>query len=109
MSAQKTPLRTCIGCRLTAGQDQLLRWVLDPRGDGPAVVPDPRRRKSGRGAWLHPDPECAARAVKRRAFPRAFRANVGAVELDELLAAIGLSPSGGEAVHTVQRESGSEI
>jgi uncharacterized protein len=39
-----------------------------------AVVPDPRRRLPGRGAWLHPVPECLDRAERRSAFPRAFRA-----------------------------------
>ncbi|MGW4112163.1 YlxR family protein [Actinosynnema sp. NPDC004786] len=38
-----------------------------------AVVPDTRRRLPGRGAWLHPDPDCLRNAEKRRAFPRAFR------------------------------------
>ncbi len=37
------------------------------------VVPDPRRRLPGRGAWLHPVPECLDRAERRSAFPRAFR------------------------------------
>ncbi len=35
--------------------------------------PDPRRRLPGRGAWLHPVPECLARAERRSAFPRALR------------------------------------
>ncbi|WP_229679842.1 DUF448 domain-containing protein [Saccharopolyspora thermophila] len=40
---------------------------------GPAAVPDPRRRRPGRGAWLHPDPACLRLAERRRAFPRALR------------------------------------
>lgn len=28
----------------------------------------------GRGAWLHPDPACLARAVERKAIGRALRA-----------------------------------
>ena len=38
-----------------------------------AVVPDPRRRLPGRGAWVHPVEECIALAEQRRAFDRAFR------------------------------------
>jgi uncharacterized protein len=38
-----------------------------------ALVPDPRRRLPGRGAWLHPVPECLDRAERRSAFPRALR------------------------------------
>jgi hypothetical protein len=37
------------------------------------VVPDPRRRLSGRGAWLHPRADCLRAAERRRAFPRALR------------------------------------
>jgi uncharacterized protein len=40
--------------------------------DGDLVL-DPRRRIGGRGAWLHPDLDCLARAERRRAFPRALR------------------------------------
>ena len=37
------------------------------------VVPDPRRRLPGRGAWLHPDEGCLLAAERRRAFGRALR------------------------------------
>ncbi|WP_235022663.1 YlxR family protein [Amycolatopsis alkalitolerans] len=42
--------------------------------DGQVVV-DERRRLPGRGAWLHPDPGCLAKAERRRAFPRALRSS----------------------------------
>ncbi|HEU5475013.1 MAG TPA: YlxR family protein [Actinophytocola sp.] len=48
---------------------ELLRVALVD-GD---LVPDPRRRFGGRGAWLHPDLDCLGRAERRRAFPRALR------------------------------------
>ena len=37
------------------------------------LIPDPRRRLPGRGAWLHLVPECLIRAERRSAFPRALR------------------------------------
>ncbi|WP_233159502.1 YlxR family protein [Pseudonocardia sp. MH-G8] len=37
------------------------------------LTPDLRRRLPGRGAWLHPAPECLDRAERRSAFPRALR------------------------------------
>ncbi len=53
---------------MTAGSD----------ADGrPAVVPDPRAIRTGRGAHLHPTSACYDLAVRRRAFGRALRAPVG--------------------------------
>jgi predicted RNA-binding protein YlxR (DUF448 family) len=37
------------------------------------VLADPDRRAPGRGAHLHPATECFDLAVRRKAFPRAFR------------------------------------
>ncbi|HWM58596.1 MAG TPA: YlxR family protein [Pseudonocardia sp.] len=64
------PVRTCVGCRARAAADDLLRVVV-VHG---VLTPDPRRRLPGRGAWLHPVPECLNRAERRSAFPRALRA-----------------------------------
>ncbi|MDT8914795.1 YlxR family protein [Amycolatopsis sp. PS_44_ISF1] len=38
------------------------------------LVVDEGRRRPGRGAWVHPGPDCLAKAERRRAFPRALRA-----------------------------------
>ncbi|WP_308729364.1 YlxR family protein [Actinopolyspora mortivallis] len=64
------PIRTCIGCRTRTWASDLLRVVAE---DGSRAVPDPRRRRPGRGAWLHPDPACLRSAERRRAFSRALR------------------------------------
>ena len=69
MAETSIPVRTCVGCRGRAPVTELLRVVAR---DG-ALVPDPRRRLPGRGASLHPTPECLHAAERRRAFPRALR------------------------------------
>jgi uncharacterized protein len=71
MSRAAAPLRTCVGCRRVRPRPELLRLV---RGQDGAVRVDERGTGEGRGAYLCPDPACAAAAVKRRAFDRAFRA-----------------------------------
>ena len=95
-SGQNVPrgaIRTCIGCRQREVAAELLRVVVAPDAIGKAasrpaderekiapsgsaalpVVPDPRHRAPGRGAWLHPDRTCVELAERRRAFARALR------------------------------------
>ncbi|QZY28087.1 YlxR family protein [Nocardioides coralli] len=73
-SPARTPVRTCIGCRERAAKRELLRVVRGADRDGrPAAVPDPSGTAPGRGAHLHPTPECYELAVRRRAFARALR------------------------------------
>ncbi|WP_447040306.1 DUF448 domain-containing protein [Streptomyces sp. DSM 118878] len=63
------PERTCVGCRERAAQSGLLR-IVEKEG---ACVPDPSGTLPGRGAYVHPALVCLDLAVRRRAFPRAFR------------------------------------
>ena len=65
------PVRTCIGCRERGTRATLVRAVFDAGRD--AVVWDVDKRLPGRGAWLHEDPDCFAKAVRRKAFARALR------------------------------------
>ena len=64
-----TPVRTCVGCRWSGPAAALLRVVLV---DG-RLVPDPTATMNGRGAWVHPDPDCLQAADRRRAWGRALR------------------------------------
>jgi uncharacterized protein len=71
-------MRTCIGCGRVAEQAELTRYAL---ADG-CVVPDPERRRPGRGAYVCSE-ACLREAAGRRAFARAFKARM-AVEPDHL-------------------------
>ncbi|MFD4295544.1 YlxR family protein [Rhodococcus sp. NPDC058505] len=83
------PVRTCVGCRKLASAAELLRIVAQQTGpEGWVLVPDPRRRLPGRGAWLHPDRRCLSQAEKRRAFGRALRVS-GSLDTAALDRAIG--------------------
>jgi uncharacterized protein len=62
-----------VGCRGRAGRSVLLRVVAAEDGGVWTVVPDPRHRLPGRGAWVHPDAGCLALAERRKAFGRALR------------------------------------
>ncbi|GAA4408046.1 YlxR family protein [Tsukamurella soli] len=89
------PVRTCIGCRRRAAAAALVRTVAVPVSGqasapgGVTVVVDQRHRLPGRGAWLHPDPECLALARRRGAFRRALRLASGFVDDAVVLPAEG--------------------
>ena len=81
-----TPIRTCIGCRVTDSRSVLLRVVAGVAHEGVTpLVPDPRRHLPGRGCWLHPTRDCFDLALRRRAFVRALRIE-GATEPSVVLA-----------------------
>ncbi|WP_165988954.1 YlxR family protein [Streptomyces sp. YIM 98790] len=81
---QGCPERTCVGCRQRGARDVLLRVALI---EG-RCVPDHRGTLPGRGAYVHPKPACLELAVRRRAFPRAFRVQ-GPLDTTDLQLAVG--------------------
>ncbi|MBR7833751.1 YlxR family protein [Actinospica durhamensis] len=84
----------CVGCRERGAQDLLLRVVAEAGVSGGSEVrPDPRRRLPGRGAYVHPRPECLALAERKRAFPRALRLP-GPLDLGQLHVVLDVRRSG---------------
>lgn len=74
MAQKKIPMRMCVGCRQMRPKKELLRVVRSPEGE---IGLDSRGGKSpGRGAYLCPNEECFARAVKTRALDRALEHKV---------------------------------
>lgn len=84
-TALRAPVRTCIGCRTARPKDELLRIARTPDG----VRFDPESQLPGRGAYVCPDPTCAASARRRdaAALRRALRGAPPA-ELDAALDAL---------------------
>lgn len=77
--------RTCMGCRETLDQDQLVRYVLAPDG---TVTVDYRHRLPGRGSYTCLKAQCLATAVQRKQFDRAFKGSNNPPVADELRAEI---------------------
>jgi uncharacterized protein len=73
--AVQAPQRRCLVTREVKGQDQMIRFVLDPGGH---VVPDVDGRLPGRGMWLSADRNVLDKAVAANLFARAARAPVRA-------------------------------
>ena len=66
--------RLCIVTREVKPVSEMIRFVIGPDQH---VVPDLRRRLPGRGVWVTATRAAVAQAVKRRAYARGFKADVG--------------------------------
>ena len=88
---KKEPERQCIGCGLRGPQSGFVWLRVDTESLPPrVVVVKDRRDRKGRGAYLCKRRICLDRALRRKAFQRAFRMNVE-VSVDEILEAISAS------------------
>ncbi len=65
-------IRTCVATKRRMKDVALLRIVEHPEKPG-VILPDPKRRMQGRGAWLTPTIAALDLAEQRRAFGRALR------------------------------------
>jgi predicted RNA-binding protein YlxR (DUF448 family) len=102
---RREPERTCIVTRRAAAPAELIRFVVAPDGE---VVADLKGRLPGRGAWVTATADAVRQAVERRAFGRAFKAEVKAApdlpaRIDEALRqdlrqALSLANKAGAAV-----------
>ena len=69
MQAKKKPERMCIGCREQKGKNELCRVVRDKDGN---ISFDSTGKKPGRGAYVCRNVACLEKAIKTKAFERAF-------------------------------------
>jgi len=70
------PERQCVGCGRRGPQDELVRLVLEPGSVPARVVLDMGKARRGRSAYLCRSQACLDRALRRKAFNRAFRVTV---------------------------------
>lgn len=94
---RKVPIRTCVGCRQERPKRELLRIVRTPDG---AVLFDPTGKRSGRGAYICPRPECLEAARRGQQLERALEHPVEASVWEELarqLARLAPREGGGPA------------
>ncbi|MCW5891892.1 MAG: YlxR family protein [bacterium] len=86
------PVRSCAGCGARAPQQALVRFVAVAG----ALVLDPRRRRPGRGAYLHRDASCAQSFIARRGPVRSLRCNPARAAREALVGAL-TAPTEAEA------------
>lgn len=81
MKEKKIPTRMCTGCGEMKPKSELVRVVRSPEGE---VSLDLTGRKNGRGAYICKSVGCFDKAVRKKAFERAF----GVSLTDELISSI---------------------
>lgn len=83
----REPERQCIGCGRRGPKSGLVRLTLEQGSDPKRVVVAGKREHRGRGAYLCRSRACLDRALHRKAFQRAFKAQVVVAE-DEIAEAL---------------------
>lgn len=73
----KASERTCIVTRAVLPPVKMIRFVLAPDG---SVTADLRRKLPGRGVWVQARKDLVREAVRRKLFPRAFKAEAKAAD-----------------------------
>lgn len=88
--ARRVPVRTCVACRTSGGKRGLLRVVRLPAAtDGTTgVALDPTGKRSGRGAYVCPTPECVAVALKKKQLERSLKTPLPVGLVEDLRAAV---------------------
>ena len=81
----REPERTCVGCRVSQPQANLIRFVLSPQQQ---LLVDYRHKLPGRGVYTCCDSECIVKAVERRQFQRGLKAELLQVSSEQVVAAI---------------------
>ena len=70
---KKIPQRQCMGCRERKAKRELIRVVRSPEGE---VSLDFGGKKSGRGAYICPNPECLKKAIRSKALDRSLEVTI---------------------------------
>ncbi len=81
----RNSVRTCIACRESAAQDELIRYVVAPDG---AILVDYQHKLPGRGSYTCFTQECITRAVQRNAFVRSYKNTQVSIDVDQLISSL---------------------
>ncbi len=67
---KKVPMRKCVGCQEMKSKKGMIRVIRTSEGE---FLLDATGRKNGRGAYLCPNSDCLAKAVKNKGLERSFK------------------------------------
>jgi len=70
---KKIPLRTCVGCKEVKPKKELIRVVKQSDGK---IMLDFTGKANGRGAYICPNANCLAQAIKTKRLSREFECEI---------------------------------
>jgi len=77
---KRVPLRTCIGCRQTRPQRELIRIHVNNNGE---LELDLGRKRPGRGAYLCPRQECWDKGLRKDKLEHTLKTKVSSETLKQ--------------------------
>ena len=80
MATKKTPLRTCVSCRIQHPQSHLYRFICD----GEKVQIDGSSRHSGRGAYVCQKTNCLDIAINSDRLEKALKSKISIQSKNDL-------------------------
>lgn len=81
MTNKRIPLRKCVGCQEEKSKNDLIRIIKTPKEE---VLLDATGKKNGRGAYICPNPDCLAKAIKSKGLERSLKTAIPDEVLDSL-------------------------
>lgn len=74
MSNKKIPMRQCVGCRQMKAKKEMIRVIKAGSDEDETTISlDATGRKNGRGAYICPNSECLAAAMKSKGLERSLK------------------------------------
>ncbi len=78
---KKIPMRQCVGCREMKQKKDMLRIIKNAENE---ILLDTTGKKNGRGAYICPDGECLAQAIKTKGLDRSLKTAIPGELIDTL-------------------------
>lgn len=73
MTNKKIPMRQCVGCREMKSKRELIRIIHTEENE---ILIDATGKKNGRGAYICPNQDCLAKAIKSKGLERSLKTAV---------------------------------
>lgn len=78
---KKVPLRQCVGCREMKNKKELFRIIKTAENE---ILLDTTSKKNGRGAYICPNEECLAKAIKSKGLERSLKTAIPQEVIEDL-------------------------